>query len=733
MHDKRENDSSTTVPEDDFWASILNEALSEAENRMDDNVTIPEDNVTVSEDDATVPEPDDATLPEEPSPLSVSVRTGPLVIRRGETLLDTYRVDSDMIGKGGMGAVWKVHHVGWNADLAMKRPKPEAFRTESQKEGFIRECESWINLGLHPNIVSCYYVREIGGVPTIFSEWMENGDLENHIANGTLYAGSDAEVFERLLDIAIQFARGLRYAHENNLVHQDVKPANLLLTNDWEAKVSDFGIAKARSLLTVLESGQTQREYDPNATQMSPSGGKTPAYCSPEQAAGQLLTQRTDIYSWAVSVLEMYLGYKPWARGGQLTGPVAGIACRDYFAMCTEHPITTALQKLLAACLEQNPDERPHDFGKVEAELLNIYKTETGKAYPHPEPKAAPDTADSLNNRALSFLEIGRSKEAVKLWEAALQQNAKHIDSVYNYALLRWRNGEIDDVYAQSALNKCREDPDYERLAAHFALERGEPERVGEGADPEDRHCAGSLPALQHISEPMHGELRFMAISPDESLIFAGYNSAALYSVTEGRLLWSERLPYRDCSLNPCDVDWDRGEFCFPVFGQKKRMEGRREVYDAMHRLAFFDLYSGEALRKIPEKNPPANADRAVSCRYLPDGSLLVTLAQGRGSDYCIERAVRMDTRSGACLREIGTFPQAVDRYRCAAAFLENGDLAVLCPEKEELWVFCCDTDPWETKFRVSIEELKGYSFYPGRSDDPNGFSASVRTERSSG
>ena len=89
----------------------------------------------------------------------------------GDLLLDTYRVESEAF-QGGMGAVWRVHHTGWNVDLAMKRPKPQAFRTGEQKDNFTSECRYWMDLGLHPNIVSCYYVREIEGVPTIFSEWM---------------------------------------------------------------------------------------------------------------------------------------------------------------------------------------------------------------------------------------------------------------------------------------------------------------------------------------------------------------------------------------------------------------------------------------------------------------------------------------------------------------------------------------------------------------------------------
>jgi serine/threonine protein kinase len=140
--------------------------------------------------------------------------------------------------------------------------------------------------------VSCYYVREIGGVPTIFSEWMENGSLENRIDDRTLYEGTPEQVQKRLLDIAIQFARGLHYAHESGsgLIHQDVKPDNLLMSKKWDAKVVDFGLARARTAAIV------------------PNGGYTPAYCSPEQSLWEPLTRRTDIYSWAVSILEMYPG-----------------------------------------------------------------------------------------------------------------------------------------------------------------------------------------------------------------------------------------------------------------------------------------------------------------------------------------------------------------------------------------------------------------------------------------
>lgn len=370
----------------------------------------------------------------------------------GDLIMDIYHVESEAI-RGGMGAVWRVNHTGWDTDLAMKRPKDEAFRTQDQKSNFEKECRYWINLGLHPNIVSCYYVREIDGIPAIFSEWMENGDLEHHIRNRTLYQGGDDEVQKRLLDISIQFARGLKYAHDNKLVHQDVKPDNLLLTNTWQAKVSDFGITRARSLLTTTEGEQTQGEADANATLVAPGGGgMTPAYCSPEQAAHQKLTHRTDIYSWAVSVLEMYLGDKPWAHGRDATGPLAGIACRDYFDMCAEHPIPNSLQELLVKCLEQMPDDRPRDFGEVESALVKIYLKETGEDYPRPEAKAAPDNADSLNNHALSFLDLGKPEDAEKLWKKAALLDPAHTDTLFNRCLHGLRSGSMALIEAQCYL-----------------------------------------------------------------------------------------------------------------------------------------------------------------------------------------------------------------------------------------------------------------------------------------
>ena len=196
------NKNKKTVPEEKLEDESLSMSLSMSKGSIQEEDSRPDD------PEAGIAEKGNSITNEE--------------IVRGTRILDTYEVISDAV-RGGMGSVWKVRHSKWNTDLAMKRPQPRFFSegSEKRKERFIHECEAWINLGLHPNIVSCYYVREISGVPTIFSEWMENGSLKNRIEDGSLYeisgeqerGGGDREriIQVRLLDIAIQFARGKEF------------------------------------------------------------------------------------------------------------------------------------------------------------------------------------------------------------------------------------------------------------------------------------------------------------------------------------------------------------------------------------------------------------------------------------------------------------------------------------------------------------------------------------------
>ena len=302
---------------------------------------------------------------------------------------------------------------------------------------------------------------------------MDGGDLAHAIDEGGLYEGFEdnpERVQEHILDISIQFARGLHYAHEardengkpKQIVHQDVKPGNVLLTKDGEAKVGDFGLARARAAMTQGKPDQSSNTESGDSTRsiMSPSGGCTPAYCSPEQSEHRsVLTPQTDIYSWAVSVLEMYKGDRPWANG-----VVAGINCRMYFDQA-KVPVPAPVKDLLERCLASEPEDRPQGFGLILAELLAIYRLETGEAYPREDSRAAADTADSLNNRALSMLDLGKTKEAERLWERALHIEPDNLDCVYNQSLYLWRCNRISGEKAKLLCEVAAVNQPYRQLA----------------------------------------------------------------------------------------------------------------------------------------------------------------------------------------------------------------------------------------------------------------------------
>src|SRR5437868_11876086 len=194
---------------------------------------------------ATTPAPGDASSDDEV----------PVTWTPGDVILGLYEVREVFTG-GGRGLVYRVRHRGWGIDLAVKSPRPEYFRTERDKEDFEEEAKTWVNLSLHAHTVTCHYVRRLGGVPRVFAEYVAGGSLERWIQTRQLYSGGPVKALERILDIAIQVAWGLQQAHEQGLIHRDVKPGNILLTAEGVAKVTDFGMARARGTASVAADRQ---------------------------------------------------------------------------------------------------------------------------------------------------------------------------------------------------------------------------------------------------------------------------------------------------------------------------------------------------------------------------------------------------------------------------------------------------------------------------------------------
>ena len=357
----------------------------------------------------------------------------------GDVILGVYEIRAIHEG-GGMGLVYRVFHRQWGVELAVKRPRQDYFWTDAQKRAFIRECETWMGIGLHENIVTCHYVRSIEDVPCIFAEYVEGGSLSEWISSGSLYVGGHNQALQRILDVAIQMAWGLHFAHEHGIVHQDVKPSNVLLTTGGIAKITDFGIARARALAAgeQAERGNTDLRISVS------SGGMTPAYSSPEQASGRSVSTKTDIWSWGVSVMEMFAGGVTWLSGQAAKEVLKGLSkCAHGGSQVPIMP--QAVADLLETCFMSKPERRPENLLRVADRLKAVFEDITGGEYPRPGPFSAAAVPDTLNNTALSLLDLGKRDDALQRWRAALAMDSYHAESTYNHSVVLWRCGQFTD------------------------------------------------------------------------------------------------------------------------------------------------------------------------------------------------------------------------------------------------------------------------------------------------
>ncbi|MDT0467873.1 protein kinase domain-containing protein [Streptomyces gibsoniae] len=414
--------------------------------------------------------------------------------RVGDVVDGLYEV-ADVIGRGGMGVVYRVRHLMWGVDLAVKCPRPALFRTEAARRLFITEAETWVSLGLHPHVCGCHYVRTLGGIPRVFAEYVPGGSLRDWVDDRRLYRGDRRAVLARILDVAVQMAWGLDHAHSRQLVHQDMKPDNVLLDDFGTAKITDFGLALARDAAAKLRPDVPPADPDvapPGVSILVPGGGGgTQQYASPEQAEHRPLGRRTDVYSFAVSVLEMFTGGPVWHDGPEAGAALDG--CRgDGMAGLPAMP--SGLADLLARCLHRDPARRPGSMAEVVTVLAGVHRDVVGVPYPRKAPVAADLRAGELNNRSLSLLDLGRPDEAEQALKKALAADPQNVAARYNAGLARWRAGAVTDqelVAEMEALRADRGDAwEASHLLAQVHLERGDLASAGallEGVPPEWR------------------------------------------------------------------------------------------------------------------------------------------------------------------------------------------------------------------------------------------------------
>ncbi|MGW7041171.1 WD40 repeat domain-containing serine/threonine protein kinase [Streptomyces avermitilis] len=551
--------------------------------------------------------------------------------------------------QGGMGLVYRVHHLGWDVDLAVKSPRPALIRHPDGRLQFVTEAQTWMALDMHPHVCTCYYVRTIDDVPRVFAEYAHGGSLRELIDSGQLHRGDPADRLTRLLDLAIQTAWGLEHAHRRGVVHRDVKPANVLLGTDGTAKVTDFGLARVRDTAVPRQDGL------PMATTLVSAGGFTPAYASPEQLAGNPVGRRTDVWSFALSVLDMCAGGVTWTVGRPADTVLAAHAQNGI--------LPAPLADLLGRCLRQDPARRPASMAAIADELRDIYAETAHRPYPRATPELAELRADELNNRALSLLDLGDATEAEAAFAAALRVDPNHLEATFNSGLLRWRSGEISDERLVADLSAARADARDRWQGAYLLgqvhLERGDLDGAlpllaeAARAVPDDREVAHTLSRARagELADARKeqrlaggtGRVTATAISQDIQLAVV----AREFRKPLRRTLWTflfgqarpshQRVHVSDTAGGGSRHVWEGHDPA--VFAADVSADGHRAATgDADGRIRLWDVDTGQCLRVLT-----GHTGYLFALRFSGDGRLLASA--GANPAICV-----WDVATGTCL-----------------------------------------------------------------------------------
>ena len=238
----------------------------------------------------------------------------------------------DIVGKGGMGVLYRAQDTVLERDVALKMMLVDFSHDAATRERFQREARAVARLQ-HRNVVTIHELGEVEGTPYIVMELLGGRDLDALLK-------SDVKLtLVQKLGIAAQLCEGLAYAHEQGIVHRDIKPGNVRVLEDGTVKILDFGIAKfAQS--SVTQTGSVMG---------------TPSYMAPEQIMGQPVDGRSDLFSAGVLLYELLSGEKPF-QGDSPTAVVYQIMNSEPVPLATDMP--DAINQIVAKALQKSPENR---------------------------------------------------------------------------------------------------------------------------------------------------------------------------------------------------------------------------------------------------------------------------------------------------------------------------------------------------------------------------------------
>jgi tetratricopeptide (TPR) repeat protein/TolB-like protein/predicted Ser/Thr protein kinase len=268
----------------------------------------------------------------------------------------------DEISRGGMGVVYRALDVNLGREVALKVLPEELTRDKGRRERLLQEARAAAVLE-HPNIAVIHAVGEAEGITFVAMELIRGEKLSDTLQRGALPQ-------KRVLDLAAEIAEGLARAHDKGIVHRDLKPANVMVTEDGHAKIIDFGLAKLVEPIADTATGTIQApQTDPGMVM------GTVSYMSPEQARGQAVDHRSDVFSFGIMLYEMLAGRTPFLGKSHietlhsiLTQPLPELPPLPGLPV----EVSGEVQRILAKCTAKDPDDRYQGMKDVVVDLRGV-------------------------------------------------------------------------------------------------------------------------------------------------------------------------------------------------------------------------------------------------------------------------------------------------------------------------------------------------------------------------
>ena len=290
----------------------------------------------------------------------------------------------EKLGQGGMGVVYKAEDTKLKRTVALKFLPPELTRDPEAKTRFVHEAQAASALD-HPNICTIFEIDEAEDRTFISMACYEGETLKKRVAGGQVSVDS-------IIDIGIQIAQGLSKAHEKGIVHRDIKPGNILITEDGHVKIVDFGLAKLRGKTKLTKTGTTLG---------------TVAYMSPEQARGEEVDHRTDIWSLGVILYEMLTGKLPFESEYE-QAVIYSILNEEPEPITASRPeVPRELSGIVQKAISKTPAERY----KQTSELLDDLKSIIGKLESKLQKEQKMDTELAPSIAVLPFVNMSPDPE----------------------------------------------------------------------------------------------------------------------------------------------------------------------------------------------------------------------------------------------------------------------------------------------------------------------------------